>query len=64
MRFLRRGHVLSVCHLHGCDAEVVNILQIRVQRLRLNACATSGDLESFRLERSVEMESGSLPVDI
>ncbi len=38
MRFLRRGHVLSVCHLHGCDAEVVEFVadpgsKITTQRL-------------------------------
>ena len=26
MRYLRRGHVLSVQHLHGCDAEIVELL--------------------------------------
>ena len=26
MRYLRRGHVLSVCHLHGCEAEVVELM--------------------------------------
>jgi len=38
MRYLRRGHVLSVQHLHGCDAEVVELLadegsQITKQKL-------------------------------
>jgi trk system potassium uptake protein TrkA len=38
MRYLRRGHVLSVQHLHGCDAEIVELLadegsQITKQRL-------------------------------
>lgn len=26
LRHIRRGHVLSVAHLHGCDAEVVELL--------------------------------------
>jgi len=26
LRYIRRGHVLSVGHLHGCDAEVVEVL--------------------------------------
>ncbi len=26
MRYLRRGHVLSVQHLHGCEAEIVELL--------------------------------------
>jgi len=26
LRYIRRGHVLSVAHLHGCDAEVVELL--------------------------------------
>lgn len=26
LRHIRRGHVLSVAHLHGCDAEVVEVL--------------------------------------
>lgn len=39
MRYLRRGHVLSVCHLHGCEAEVVELManpgsRITTQRLR------------------------------
>ena len=39
MRYLRRGHVLSVCHLHGCEAEVVELMadpgsRITTQKLR------------------------------
>jgi trk system potassium uptake protein TrkA len=26
LQYIRRGHVLSVAHLHGCDAEVVELL--------------------------------------
>ncbi len=26
LRYIRRGHVLSVAHLHGCDAELVELL--------------------------------------
>jgi len=26
LRYIRRGHVLSVAHLHGCDAEVVELI--------------------------------------
>ena len=26
LRYIRRGHVLSVAHLHGCDAEVIELI--------------------------------------
>lgn len=58
LRYIRRGRVLSVAHLHGCNAEVVEILAAKDSPITKKPLAAQDSLRGRIMIGAVARESG------
>lgn len=58
LQYIRRGHVLSVAHLHGCDAEVVELLADQGSPITKRPLYTHKELRGRVMIGAVHRETG------